>query len=148
MINFRIMKLGDLESIYQDKELRPMITVEPKGQKFAVVIEEDGQILGGASGYAEDNAAFLQCMVIKEIDNKALYKDGLIRALIHFLELDGKEYLFVKADDPLFRKIGFNEIHTQEVAMHQLGNEIMKDIEEEAALLYIDLKEFFLNHHC
>jgi hypothetical protein len=148
MINFRKMRLGDLDSIYQDKELRPIITVQPKGHKFAVVLEEDGQILGGASGYAEDNAAFLQCTVIKDSEHKGLYKDGLIRSLIHFLELDGAEFLFVKEDDPLFRKIGFCEIRVEDEAIQQLGDMILEDVRQEPAILYINLKEFFRNKNC
>jgi hypothetical protein len=139
------MKLGDLDSIYQDKDLRPLITIQPKGHKFAAVIEEEGLILGGASGYAEDRAAFLQCAVIKEVEQRSLYKDGLIRSLIHFLELDGTDFLFVREDDPLYREIGFHKIQPDSEFTDQLSETIEEDI-QQGNILCINLKEFFISH--
>lgn len=147
MIEFRKMKLGDLDTIYQDKELRPLITVLPKGHKFAVVIEEDGQILGGASGYTEDNAAFLQCTVVKDMEQSSLYKDGLIRSLIHLLELDGIDYLFVREDDPLYLKIGFEKIQHLDRMADQFNEMILEDIRQGNALC-INFDKFFSNHNC
>jgi hypothetical protein len=146
VINFRSMKLGDLDSIYQDKELRPLITVNPKGQKFAVVIEEDGQILGGATGYVENNSALLQCIIIKNLEQKRLYKDGLVRSLLHFLELDGLRYLFIKEDDPLYLDIGFEKFQIENMRAHTVG--YMKEDLINGSLLWIDIEKFFNGNTC
>lgn len=146
MINFRRMKLGDLDSIYQDKELRHLITVNPKGQKFAVVIEEDGQILGGATGYVENNAALLQSIIIKKIEQEKLYKDGLVRSLLHFLELDGLKYLCVKENDPLYFDIGFEKFQVDKMG-DQIG-ECMKEDLINGDILWIDIEGFFNGSTC
>ncbi|HHY82064.1 MAG TPA: hypothetical protein GX505_05210 [Clostridiales bacterium] len=142
MISFRKMKLGDLENIYKDTEIRPLITVTPKGKKFAVVIELDEQIIGGASGYVENNAAIAQSVIVKESDQKHLYKDGLIRSLIHFLELDGIELLFINDIDPLYQIIGFHELQGNEDFLSNLGDEANNDIKINHTL-WINLKDFF-----
>ena len=96
MVNFRKLKLGDLDRIYKDTELRPLITSSYKGNSFAVVVELDNEIIGGASGYVVGSTAFMKNVIIKDVKQHLLYMDGLIRSLIHFLELDGLEILFVE----------------------------------------------------
>ena len=147
MVNFRKMRIGDLDAIYQDEELRPLITVQPKGRKFAAVMEEDGQILGGVSGYLEEKAAFIQCAVMKDMEQGSLYKDGLIRSLIHFLDLDGTECLFVRENDPVYREIGFEAIRPEKVALDQFSKKVQKELQQDN-ILWIDLKEFFHNQKC
>ncbi|WZL78089.1 hypothetical protein QBE55_11165 [Eubacteriales bacterium mix99] len=39
MIRFRKLRIGDLDEIYQDDKLRPLITGKPKGRKFTAVAE-------------------------------------------------------------------------------------------------------------
>ena len=58
MINFRRLKLSDLDRIYKDKELSPLITTSYKGNSFVVVAELDKKIIGGVSGYSMGNTAF------------------------------------------------------------------------------------------
>ena len=60
MVRFRKLKLGDLDFIYKDPDLRPLITTAYKGNSFAVVVEEGERIIGGVSGYATDTYAFLK----------------------------------------------------------------------------------------
>lgn len=142
MISFRKMKLGDLDSIYKDEEIRPLITIAPKGVKFAVIAEQEEKILGGASGYVENNAAIVQYINVKDINEKSLYKDGLIRSLIHFLELDGVELLFVNEKDPIYHSIGFLELQGTEEFVKYLGEEIKTDIIVKNTI-WINLNEFF-----
>ena len=142
MISFRKMKLGDLDKIYKDEEIRSLITVAPKGVKFAVVIELNEKIIGGASGYVDNNAAIAQCIVVKDCNEKSIYKDGLIRSLIHFLELDGIEYLLVNETDPIYKGIGFQELKGNEGFINYLGEEAKRDISAESSQ-WINLKEFF-----
>ena len=114
MVNFRKLKLGDLDRIYKDTELRPLITSSYKGNSFAVVVELDNEIIGGASGYVVGSTAFMKNVIIKDVKQHLLYMDGLIRSLIHFLELDGLEILFVEGESPVFTSIGFYRLQGTE----------------------------------
>lgn len=114
MVNFRRLKLGDLDRIYRDQELSPLITTSYEGNSFAVVAELDNEIVGGVSGYSIGNAAFAKKIIVKAIEQRSVYLDGLMRSLIHFLELDGLEYLFVEGDNPLYSAIGFQKLQGKE----------------------------------
>jgi len=139
MVNFRRLKLGDLDPIYRDTELRPLITSPFKGNSFAVVVELNNEIIGGASGYAVGNAALTKNIIIKNIEHRSLYMDGLIRSLIHFLELDGLEFLFVEGDSPIYSSIGFRRLQGSEKFLSEC-NEIILNKED---IHWINVKTFF-----
>ena len=141
MVNFRRLKLGDLDRIYRDKELRPLITITSpyKGNSFAIVVELNNEIIGGASGYAIGSAAYMKKAIIKDISQRSLYLDGLIRSLIHFLELDGLEFLFVEEDSPIYSSIGFNKIQGTE----EFINKYREILTNEDNIHWINLKSFF-----
>ncbi len=141
MIRFRKLRVGDLDEVYQDDELRPLITGKPKGRRFAAVVDEEEQILGGVSGYLKDKAAYIQCVILKDMKQKDVYQDGLIRSLIHFLDLDGAEYLFVRRekDEALYRKIGFQPIRAE---IRKQSAEI-PDALQKGDILWLNLKDFF-----
>ncbi|NLC43265.1 MAG: hypothetical protein GX783_03170 [Clostridiales bacterium] len=143
MVNFRRMKLGDLDSIYKDPEIRSIITTSPKEQKFSVVIEEDNSIKGGASGYVIENAAFMQNIVVKKQKDSAVYKDGLIRSMIHFLELDGMDFLFVGEENIIYEEIGFSKTQRDESFNSNFKKTIQNEIKNSNSVYWISLKEFF-----
>lgn len=142
MINFRRLKLSDLDRIYKDKELSPLITTSYKGNSFVVVAELDKKIIGGVSGYSMGNTAFAKKTIVKDIEQRSVYFDGLMRSLIHFLQLDGLKYLFVEGGNPLYSAIGFKKL---------LGTEKFLKMEDEKIqahfngkhIYWINVKEFF-----
>lgn len=139
MINFKKFTLEDLDKIYQNERLRPLITVMPKGVKFGVAAVENQCLIGGASGYTVDNAAFIQCMIFLYADTD-IYKDGLLRSLIHFLEQDGITYLFANEKNQILEKIGFVDYKYWNGP--QLSDTIKEDI-ISCDSMWINLKEFF-----
>lgn len=146
MVGFRRLKLGDLDRIYRDSEIRPLITTSYKGSSFAVIIEQEDDIMGGVSGYAVDNAAFVQNIIVKEICQRSVYMDGLFRSLIHFLELDGLEVLFIKGDaegdNSLYFSIGFHELFCTE-KFSEKQKEWIQEAFHGKPVYWIDLKKFF-----
>lgn len=143
MVNFRRMKLGDLDSIYKDPEIRSIITTSPKEQKFSVVIEEDNSIKGGASGYVVENVAFMQNIVVKKHKDSAVYKDGLIRSMIHFLELDGMDFLFVGEENNIYEEIGFSKMQGDESFYSNFKESLTYEIKNSNLVYWISLKDFF-----
>ncbi|MFO7154838.1 MAG: hypothetical protein DIU64_007700 [Caldicoprobacter oshimai] len=109
MITFRKIEPQDLDKIYLNEVLRPLITVSSQGERFAVVIEEDGAIKGGVSGYRQGEDAFMQQVaVLPGLEEDSLL-DGLIRSLVYILERDGVQRLFAMGDENwhLYERIGF-----------------------------------------
>ncbi|HHT65800.1 MAG: hypothetical protein ACOX25_07405 [Caldicoprobacterales bacterium] len=147
MVHFRRMRLSDLDRIYRDPEIRPLITTSYKGNSFAVIIEQEGDIIGGVSGYAVDNAAFVLTMVLKEVGEYSAYIDGLIRSLIHFLELDGLDLLLIKGDgdESLYSSIGFHKLHGTEKFLDKQKEQIQEAF-QEGTIYWIDLRKFFAKH--
>lgn len=143
MVNFRKMREDDLDKVYQNSDLRSLITVPPKGEKFAVIIIEEDLIIGGVSGYVDNNFAFIQCLIITNSDQCEAYKDGLIRSLIHILELDGVTYLFTQENAKLYYNIGFQNFIRDNWKDGELGTIIQDDILSNN-VLWINLKEFFI----
>lgn len=149
MVNFRRMKIGDLDSIYKDQEIRSIITTSsPNKPKFAVVIEENNHIQGGASGYIMENAALLQNIVVKQHENSTVYKDGLIRAMIHFLELDGMDFLIVRDEDTIYTDIGFHLLQEDESFSVGLVRHMEEEFANTNSIYWIALKNFFKERGC
>ena len=71
-----------------------------------------------------------------------LYKDGLIRSLIHFLELDGAEFLLVRGNDLLYRDIGFARMPPETNGTERFGEMIREEI-RRGDVLWINLQQFF-----
>ena len=44
-----------------------MVTVPPIGEKFGVVIDDRGKIIGGATGYTDEDSAVIQKIVIDDV---------------------------------------------------------------------------------
>ena len=147
MVNFRRMRLGDLDCIYKDPEIRPIITTTPKKSKFAVIMEENDHIQGGVTGYVTDNAAFVQSAVLKKNKDKSLYKDGLIRSLIHFLELDGVELLLIGEDDSVYPEIGFQKLQGKESFVPKLERIIEEEFNRNT-VYWISTRTFFEKNNC
>lgn len=137
MLIFRKMMLEDLSQIYNDMDLRPLITVSPNDKKFGIVIDSDGHIIGGVTGYIDGKNAMIQEIIVKSQDNYAMYKDGLIRALIHMLDLDGIKLLFASPieDREIYTDIGFKK-----------NNYCLSKTEQNT--LCIDLEAFFCGQTC
>ena len=114
MFMFRKLSLHDITSIYEDMELRALLTVKPVGKKFGVVMDIDGCLKGGITGYIDGDGAMIQELRIKGKDDNDLYRDGLLRSSMHALELDGVKMLFTKSteDKDIYTNIGFKKIWT------------------------------------
>ena len=143
MVNFRRIKIGDLDAIYRDPEIRSIITSSPKEPKFAIVIEEDNSIIGGVSGYVVENAAFMQNIVVRKQKDSVVYKDGLIRSMIHFLELDGVDFLFVGEENSIYEGIGFSKFQGDESLFSNLDGPLNKEFNCGKLAYWISLKKFF-----
>ena len=116
MITFRKIEPQDLDKIYLNEVLRPLITVSSQGERFAVVIEEDGAIKGGVSGYRQGEDAFMQRVaVLPGLEEDSLL-DGLVRSLVYILERDGVQRLFAMGDENqhLYERIGFKRFDSQD----------------------------------
>ncbi len=116
MITFRKIEPQDLDKIYLNEALRPLITVSGHGERFAVVAEEDGHIKGGVSGYRQEESAFIQHMVVLPGPEKDAFMDGLVRSLVYMLERDGVKRLFAVEDENrhLYERIGFKRFDGQD----------------------------------
>lgn len=112
MIRFRKMEIEDIDNIYNDPELRPLVTLPPRAERFAVVAEEKDMLIGGAAGYINSKYAFAEYIVITCKEQHDIFEDGLIRSLIHILESEGINYLFVREgeDCSVYGQIGFRGI--------------------------------------
>lgn len=137
MLMFRKMTIDDLDKIYKDIELRPLLTIPPIGKKFGVVVDLDNCIVGGVTGYIEGENATIQKLIMKAQKDYTIYEDGLIRSLIHTLDLDGVRFLFVEPlqDVNLYTNIGFKKFNS---CMANSANNTF----------YIDLKAFFCEQNC
>ncbi len=136
MLIFRKIKLDDLDAIYKDQKLRPLLTTEAPGERFSVIIDQDEHIQGGVSGYIKDDKAYISCIVIKDSSkNDAALFDGLIRSLIYILDREGVKELYTNGAgyDPLYTRIGFKPVKA----------------EGQPYSFVISISEFFNDrHHC
>jgi hypothetical protein len=151
MIQYRKMQLDDLDFIYKDPELRPLVTSYAKTARFAVLVECDNSIFGGVTGFTVKNAAFIQVLIIKEKEKKQqkIYKDGLIRSLIHILERDGIEIIFVDLDkeDNAYYKIGFKKLEGKEYFIKDLEKPIKENFNINS-IYWISTKDYFSTINC
>jgi len=127
------MTLEDIEYIYNHEVLKPLVTVPPIGQKFGVVIDDRGNIIGGATEYTDNDRAVIQKIVVDDVPQSQILKESLIRSVIYILERKGIKTIFIdKCEEELCKRIGFRE-----------SMEINKD-----SLLFIDTAKFFQKTCC
>lgn len=144
MFVFRKMDMEDLHRVYQNQSLRPLITVMPKGEKFAILIDDNGKLIGGASGYKENKGAVVQKILVEGSKDSHLLLDGLIRSLIHILERDGIRYLFISNRySNALSSIGYTSISAlPDYYTCYIGKEIIQDIGTNDYVC-IDIIDFF-----
>jgi len=150
MFVFRKLSLHDIALIYEDMELKPLLTVKPMCQKIGVVMDIDGCLKGGITGYIDREGAMIQKLKIKKEYATPLCKDGLIRSLIHALDLNGIKLLFTKKteDIDIYTNIGFKKIDSIILDSNIiLGDIIKKDIGRDH-IFFINLKDFFNKNSC
>lgn len=133
MLHFRNMVLEDINVIYENEILRPLITVPPIGEKFGVIIDNDGELKGGATGYIDKDEAVIQKIIVDDLSQSELLKEGLIRSVIYILERNGVKTIFIdKSEENICRKVGFQE---------WIGG-------KRNSLLFIDTEKFFEKPCC
>jgi len=133
MLYFRNMALEDIEYIYNHQLLKPLVTVPPIGEKFGVVIDDGGRIIGGATGYTDKDKAVIQKIVVDNVAELKMLKESLIRSVIHVLDRRGVKTIFIdKSEEELCKKIGFQEFTG----------------EKQDSLLFIDTEKFFQRPCC
>lgn len=109
MLHFRKMNIDDLKTIYSHEFLKPLITVAPKGEKFGVLVEEDGNIKGGLTGYTHGEEAMIQRIMVEK-ETQPQLMEGLLRATVYILDLEKIKFIFTK--EPIDRtmvRVGFIE---------------------------------------
>lgn len=116
MITFRKIEPQDIDRIYSNGVLRPLITISAQGERFAVVAEEYGHIKGGISGYRREESAFIQRMEVLPGPEKESFMDGLVRSLVYILEREGVKWLFAPEDENLhlYKGIGFKRFEDRD----------------------------------
>ncbi len=150
MLIFRRLLLKDLDIIYNDEALKPLLTVDSKGEKFGAIMELDGVLKGGVSGYIDGDGAMIQQLILKDHYACKTYEDGLVRSLMHILDLDGVKLLFIekKGQFETFKGIGFREYCSDILKPDiHLGDTIVNDITKYNTI-YINLEYFFKRSSC
>ncbi|MFU0801252.1 MAG: hypothetical protein ACFWUE_11450 [Xylanivirga thermophila] len=149
MIKFRKMIPDDLDVIYKDEQLRALITFSSKGTKFGVVIDDDGYILGGATGYTDGEAAMIENLIVKSSPSEVMLIDGLIRSVIYILSLQEIKAIFIngKYNSETYKRVGFNWLNNYPVPRkYHIKKMILQDTAEEG--MWIDVQMFFDNNAC
>lgn len=140
MIRFRRMELKDLDGLYRDQSLRPLLLVEPSGEKFGVVLESEGKLLGGITGYTSKAWGRIQCACLCPEAQDPMLLDGLIRSAIHILELSGCIYLITEESGPLYEGAGFQPMKSLPSSMPE---SFANTLPAGRPLNWLNLPEFF-----
>jgi len=146
MLLFRKMTVDDLDPIFKNEVLKPLLLVEPKGEKFGVVAEDDGRLIGGATGYIEKESAFIQKIAIENTDQEVLLWDGIVRAVAYVLDRSGIKKLIANGQQngQILRRIGFKPVDSKD---QDFGELILEDIRDGKAM-ELDLSAFFSSPRC
>lgn len=109
-----------------------------------MVVETNDSIVGCGSLDLRDRVAFLKYIAILPRYQGQGLGDGLVRALINYLDRRSVEKLFILNEKPLnyFERFGFRYIPSNEF------DKMFKDIETAPFIMKLDINEFFKNHHC
>lgn len=140
MIRFRRLELKDLDDVYQDPHLRNLLLVEPAGEKFGVVLESEGRLLGGITGYTLADWGRIQRTCVRPEAQDTELLDGLLRSVIHILELSGCAYLLSEESGPLYQRAGFQSI---EVLSEPVPDAFADTLPEGRSFFWLNLPAFF-----
>lgn len=148
MLHFRKMDIEDLEFIYSNDNLRPLLTVAPIGEKFGVLVDEGGTIKGGLTGYIDKQGAMIQMIKVPEGPEYAELKEGLLRATVYMLDRENIKIIFYKEKiDNIFRLVGFKEARDINVLPDvEIGDLIIDDIGKDL-FSFLEVEKFF-DHTC
>jgi hypothetical protein len=153
MLIFRKMTLEDMDLVYQSDVLRSLITVPPEGEKFAIVIDDDGCLKGGVSGYKDSGCntlAVIQHIAVDNTSEEKLLLDGLLRSLVHILEREGVKYLVSgKGYNGIFEQLGFiTYCDFNKLPLTSEANEYTRKTIEGSYFFCLDIEEFFKGSCC
>lgn len=119
MIQIRMMKEEDMQALYGDDALKPLIIIENWGEPYCIIAEESGKIVGGLSGSIQGTEAALQLCVIGDVRTIAgtVLIEGLIRSILYVLDKRGvgKAYLMMDTEESIRNKIGFQPMDTTDM---------------------------------
>lgn len=144
MLNFRRIDVEDLHYIYSDEYLKPLLTVNPKGEKFGVLADEAGCIKGGLTGYIDGKGAMIQLIRVREGSDHMQLKEGLLRSTIYILDRAGIDKIFLLDGlDYLGKKVGFIKLDNfNDFIIRELGKLIIDDIDGRP-FYFLDVENFF-----
>ena len=148
MLHFRKMDIEDLQVIYSNDDLRPLLTVPPIGEKFGVLIDIDGTIKGGLTGYTHKQSAMIQMIIVPEGPEYDELKEGLLRASVYILDRYNIKIIFYKKEiDNAFSCVGFERSESISLLQsNEIGKLLIDDIGTDS-FSFLDVEKFF-NHTC
>ena len=148
MLHFRKMDIEDLEFIYSNDNLRPLLTVAPIGEKFGVLVDEEGAIKGGLTGYIDRQGAMIQMIMVPEGPEHSQLKEGLLRATVYMLDRENVKIIFYKEEvDDIFNCIGFKQLKDISTLPDLgVGKLIIDDIGKDP-FSFLEVEKFF-DHTC
>lgn len=114
MIQIRMIKEDDMQALYGEEGLKPLLMAKPWGDAYCIIAEESGKIVGGLSGSIQGHEAALQVCRIGDVQaiNGTMLTEGLIRSILYVLDKRGVEraYLMMDVAEAVRNKIGFAPI--------------------------------------
>ena len=137
MIQIRMMKEDDMQALYGDEAVKPLLMTEAWGDIYCIIADEDGKIVGGLSGSIKGSEAALQVCAIGDVQtiNGTVLTEGLIRSILYVLDKRNvvKAYVTMDVAEAIRQKIGF-----QSIGKGELPEWIKYDSDAGS----IDIKEF------
>ena len=119
MIQIRMMKETDMQALYGDETLKPLLMAAPRGDAYCIIAEESGKIVGGLSGSIQGPEAALQVYAIGDVRSIAgpVLIEGLIRSILYVLDKRGvgRAYLMTDTEESIRNKIGFEPMDTEDL---------------------------------
>lgn len=114
MVQIRLMKESDMQAIYADPALKPLLLAEAWGSAYCIVAEENGKLVGGLRGSVAGSEAALQVCAAggAEKTSEAVLTEGLIRSILYVLDKRGvaRGYLTMDTAPKILEKIGFSPV--------------------------------------
>lgn len=119
MIQIRMMTEDDMQALYGDESLKPLLMAAPWGDAYCIIAEESGKIVGGLSGSIKGHEAALQRCVIGDVQaiSGMMLTEGLIRSILYVLDKRGvaRAYLTMDVTEAVRNKIGFAPVHAADL---------------------------------
>ena len=135
MFLFRPMELKDLQPVLASDNLKALLTVPPMGEKWGMVLEEEGLLKGGATGYCETDAdgqkrAVVQAILFEPEMDLLPIRDGMLRSIVNKADLMEAYELYCPQElmGNLYHAIGFRP-------------------DEKTGLMHLNTREFFSKGH-